>query len=322
MKLLKYKYIIILLVLLSITSFFLLSQTYEPPTDNWLYNARGAAVLYYNTDDNTFYPVQGDTITGGLNVKIVNPLESNGAIPVNVQDQNSRTFDVYFGQTIGTPTTLTTDAVIDSYSISVTTGHGILVGDKIAMFDAVGQRVYIGEALTSATNLITLDTPLNYSYASASTVVARRTIELNVNGSSIRQIFTIANPINVEVDITRILFQIITDTAPEMTDFGDITNGLTGGIVLRVKNGRNINYWNLKTNGELINLMYDVTVYDALVPGLGSYGLGARLTYAGQDKHGVTIRLAIDDTLQLIVQDDLTSLLSFRMIATGHEVVD
>ena len=60
----KFLTIIILIVL----SFSVFSQTYTPNNSNWLYNVRGAAILYYNTDDSTFYPVQGDTTSGGLTV--------------------------------------------------------------------------------------------------------------------------------------------------------------------------------------------------------------------------------------------------------------
>ena len=57
------KFLIIFILTLSLSVF---AQTYKPNNSNWLYNARGAAILYYNTDDSTFYPVQGDTAIGGL----------------------------------------------------------------------------------------------------------------------------------------------------------------------------------------------------------------------------------------------------------------
>lgn len=57
------KFLIIFILALSFSAF---AQTYKPNNSNWLYNARGAAILYYNTDDSTFYPVQGDTSTGAF----------------------------------------------------------------------------------------------------------------------------------------------------------------------------------------------------------------------------------------------------------------
>ena len=51
---------------------------------------------------------------------IISPLESNGAIPINIQDQHTNAFDLFFSQDVGAATTLTTDAVEDAFSISVT----------------------------------------------------------------------------------------------------------------------------------------------------------------------------------------------------------
>lgn len=254
-----------------------------------------------------------------IKVQIISPVESNGAIPVNIQDQTTRTGDTYFSQAIGAITTLQADATIDEYSINVTTGHGILVEEMLALFDSQGQRVYFGEVLTSGTNIITLDTPLNYNYNSSSTSISRRTIELNVDGSTTRQTFRITNPTNSSLDITRILFSMYTTGQPKLDEFGDLSS-LNRGIIFRVVNGINVNYFNVKENGDFVGLMHDVTFYDTTKQ--GTNGLGGRLTYGGQDKHGVVIRLDQGGTLEIIVQDDLTNLLKFRMVATFHEVTD
>lgn len=39
-----------------------------------------------------------------------------------------------------------------------------------------------------------------------------------------------------------------------------------------------------------------------------------------QDKHGVAIRLEADESLEIIVQDSLTSLTAFSVVAEGHVV--
>jgi len=252
-------------------------------------------------------------------VKIVAPLESNGAVPVNIQDQHTRALDVFFSQVVGTPTTLTTDTIEDSYTISVTTGHGILVGDQLVIYDVAADRLFVGGVLASSTNVITLDTPINFTYHSSHSVVVRSTKELNVDGSTTRQVFQVAPPIQSDIDITRIMFQMTTTDFPEMNKFGDLT-ALTRGLVLRVVNGIKVNYFNVKSNGELVNLMYDVNFYEAAKHGVN--GLGGRMTYAGAGKHGVTIRLKQGDALQVIIQDDLSSLVSFKMIAAGHIVED
>ena len=50
----------------------------------------------------------------------------------------------------------------------------------------------------------------------------------------------------------------------------------------------------------------------------GTYGVKGRLTFGGQNKLGVVIQLGIDEDLEMIVQDDLTGLVDFRVVAEGH----
>ncbi|GAG07260.1 unnamed protein product, partial [marine sediment metagenome] len=162
-------------------------------------------------------------------------------------------------------------------------------------------------------------------YPTATTSVIRSTKDMNVDGSVTRKTFAITPPVDIEIDVTRIMFQMITTGFPELNMFGDIVGasppfGLFRGVVFRVVNGKNVNYFNAKQNSDLALLMYDVKEYEAAKHGVN--GIGGRLTYSGQSKHGVTIRLALGDTLEIIIQDDLTSLLKFRMLAAFHEVED
>jgi len=255
-----------------------------------------------------------------IKVKIVAPLESNGAVPINIQDQHSPALDLYFSQFIS-DLTLQENVTVGDYDINLTTGHGVVAGNQIEFIDNVNGRGFLVEAVTSGVNIVTVDRPIpnNVSYLNGEGSSSTR--ELNVDGSGTPQIFTISPPLDVEIDITRVMFQMITDSAPSFDTFGDLT-GLTNGIILRIVNGRINNLWNVKTNGEMVNLMYDVSFYSATNPGQGVYGLGGRLTYGGQNKHGVTLRIAQGESIQVIVQDDLTDLVSFEMIGAGHVVTD
>ena len=97
---------------------------------------------------------------------------------------------------------------------------------------------------------------------------------------------------------------------------------LTYGIQVRknITGGDYVNYWNAKFNGEIALVCYDFT-YASKAPA-GSFGLRFRNSYGGQAKHGVTIRLDPGDTLEVLVQDDLTDLEEFHMMAQGHLVTD
>ncbi|GAF92241.1 unnamed protein product, partial [marine sediment metagenome] len=66
---------------------------------------------------------------------------TNGAQDVNISDQHSRTGDVYFSQIVGVPSTLLVAGAIDSYTITMSPGHGIVAGDQLVVFDSVSGRV-------------------------------------------------------------------------------------------------------------------------------------------------------------------------------------
>lgn len=263
---------------------------------------------------------------GAYRVSVASPLESNGAIPVNVQDQTTVPFDFFFVQDKGVPTTVNVETAVDDNSVTVASSAGCLVGDYFGMFNADNasdNRSYFGTILSIAGNVLTLDTPIDFAFQVGDTA-ACFTRELNVTG-------TVSNPeyFAVEVgpnatqsiDITRIMVSMTTDTVPNLVKFGDL-DALTNGLVLRRINGRTNNIWNIKTNGELANLCFDYDPYVATNPQQGENGAKFRYTFAGQDKHGVAVRLEPGDKLEAIVQDDLSGLLGFRIIAEGHFVTD
>lgn len=251
------------------------------------------------------------------------PGESNGAIPVNIQDQHTPAFDAPFSQVVAAPTTLAANAVENTWSIEVTTGHTFVAGDRILLQDIPAGRAMYGVVVSIAgANTVNLDAPTNWKYAAATTRVLEIASDLNVSGAVTRQSFFVGTSVEgKELDITRILFQMTLTDLPEFSDFGDIAGGLSRGIMCRVVNGEYINLFNLKSNADMALLMYDVSVYEE-TKAFSVNGIAGRLTYGGQDKHGVTIRLAQDEVLEVIIQDDLTSLLSFHMSASGHVVTD
>ena len=108
-------------------------------------------------------------------------------------------------------------------------------------------------------------------------------------------------------------------TAPNLALFGNLTE-LTNGVVLRRVDGETNNFWNVKSNRDIGNIAYDLTIRLASNPQQGENGILARYTFAGQDKHGVAVRLNPGDSLQLLIQDDLTGLDAFNIIAEGHYV--
>ena len=117
---------------------------------------------------------------------------------------------------------------------------------------------------------------------------------------------------SIVVDITRIMGTIIDGVAMDDGKFGGI-DALTNGIVLRLNNGVISNHWNAKTNGDLGLICFD-SAYTEKAPA-GENGFRFRNTYAGPSKHGVTLRLGVGEILEILVQDNLTALTDFQMMA-------
>ena len=122
-----------------------------------------------------------------------------------------------------------------------------------------------------------------------------------------------------ETDITRMIITCTATSTIDLSKFGDLP-ALIRGIVFRKVNGSKENIFNAKTNADIANIMYDFTVYDSSNPAQGLDGFTARLTFAGQSKLGVSLRVAQDENLEMLIQDDLTGLDSLSVILEGHRV--
>jgi hypothetical protein len=256
-----------------------------------------------------------------VNVNITSPIESNGAVPVNIQDQHTTALDLRFIQAQGAPTTLAAAAAPEDTTIDLASAVGFVANNVVGLFSTTGIFYFGRQVGAPVGNTITLDTPIDKDFQIGDNVV-RALDNMAVNGAAATQIFQIG-PVGagtgVEIDITRILGIIVDEVAMDDGKFGGIA-ALTNGVVLRQNNDVISNIWNVKTNGDFGLLCYD-TAYTDRAPG-GENAIRFRNTYAGQDKHGVTIRLEAGDTLEVLIQDDLSALTSFHMMAQGHVVTD
>ncbi len=246
------------------------------------------------------------------------PGESNGAIPVNIQDQHTQALDLHFIQVQESATTLTVQADPGDTTITVASTTGFVAGNVVGLVSGAGDFYFGKQVGAVAEQVVTLDTPIDKVFTTASSSVVTAKDQMAVNGSATTQIFEIGSPLGVAADITRITGYIQTATAMDDTKFGDLA-ALTNGVVLRVNGTEIDNVWNVKTNGEIGLLCFDSALSDRAPA--GSFGLRFRNSYAGPAKHGVTLRLASGDTLEILIQDNLTGLESFRMMAQGHVVL-
>ncbi len=244
------------------------------------------------------------------------PVDELGQLSVNVHDQKTRAFDFFFGR-LDNVTTLSAQADPEDLTLTLTSTTGFTDGKSAAVFADVDD-FYIGKQIGApAGSVITVDTPVDIVLANASAVAAVTT-NMAVDGSVTTQIFQIGptGPGSTAVtDVTRVLGHILDSTAMDDGKFGGIT-ALTNGVVFRKNDGVITNYWNVKTNADLALICYDFR-YSDKAPG-GQYGCNFRNTYAGQHNHGVILELLPGEFLEILIQDDLTGLDEFIMMAQGH----
>ena len=262
----------------------------------------------------------------GNGVYILSPLESNGAIPVNIQDQHTDAIIFKFNK-IDASTTIAANALIDTRRIKLTSMDSVSVGDYLIAFNPDSLRFYKGNVLSISVDTVTMDSPLDWTMPAGTFIDITQTNLAVIGGpGDSTKVFGLRgvspSPVGESVDITRIIFSCQTVDAVDLSKFGDIEGGLTNGIVLRVRNDRYYNIFNVKTNAELAGILYDWQPQLATNPSQGQDGFIARLTFGGQNKVGVTIRLDPGEDLELLVQDDLSSITLLEIIAEGHIVTD
>lgn len=249
--------------------------------------------------------------------------EADPFVPVQdvaLQDQTTPPIIMPFHRDTNS-TTLAADGVIGQRTFTVADPTGFTVGKDFSVFCIPGSRFYRGEITGVAGSVITVDSPIDFVYLSGDQATASDS-HITANGSVTPVVYRLRSAppgLPLVGDITRLIFVMDTTEAPDLDKFGDLTL-LTNGIVVRkkVNGGGYQNIFNAKSNGDLAKIMYDLDFFDALK--FGNHGVKGRLTFGGQNKIGVVIRLEDQDDLELIVQDDLSTLVDFQVIAEGHVV--
>lgn len=237
---------------------------------------------------------------------------------VNITRCKPKPADIRLARTISITAKLAAIPVVDSYTIELEPGHGFITTDFIALLmQPDGPELWFGEVLNVVVNTLTVDTPINFPYEPDYTTVIESTINMNVNGSVTPVIFGVTNLFTIPVTAIRFIFHMTDASVMDDSMFGGLP-ALTRGLVARKRlaNGNYTNYWNVKTNGRFAEIAYDTQYADKAPAGV--YGFSCRLTYGGDTKHGTPISLRHMEAIQLIVQDDLTGLLSFGVTVQGY----
>lgn len=165
---------------------------------------------------------------------------------------------------------------------------------------------------------LTLALPISAEYTTAASICLQ---DCNLNydcSTTEREYFITPDGLSeeTEFDITRMIVSMYHDSAGDDGLFGNLTK-LTKGVYIHYSDGIGLNLFNMRENADLRTAGYDVA-YTARSGGQGSYGTASRITFGGQDKCGVVIRLIGEDHLSAHVRDDLSDLDYFRIQLQGH----
>jgi hypothetical protein len=235
-----------------------------------------------------------------------------------IEDETTPPVIAFFTQSKAL-TSLANPASIGDTDVEVVSATGLVVGQHFTIFNIDSQRFYFSKILVIASTTISLDTPLDFAFPAGSFVDAGIE-DMSVDGSSTTQIFALrggGQGIEIEFDCTRIIIQCKTATAGTLAEFGDLA-ALVKGLVFRRIDGEFKNIFNVKTNGDIANIAFDFEFFTAA--GQGQDGFAARLTFAGQNKMGTTLRIGPGEDLQMLVQDNLVGLDDLTIIAEGSLV--
>ena len=241
-----------------------------------------------------------------------------GALNVHDADVHNIPVNEYFSRFLGISDPLAIAAAVGDTQVTVTDGTKFAVGDWIGNVTTPTESIY-KQITVIVGNLITLDGPLDNAYP-VGKIINTFSIDMNVVG-------TLAIPISYKFipatgqiwHIVRFLFSMVHGSAGDLGLFGNLSP-LINGAVLRGYNGASgtfRTFMNIKDNADMKNNMYDIE-FDTRSGGGGVYGTSGR----GSIKIGTGAVPKLDgdngDYFEILIQDDLSGLDSFRMKVQGH----
>lgn len=205
------------------------------------------------------------------------------------------------GRNVSGILTLTEDTITGTNYIIIDEGSWA-IGDTIQLV-MIG-RYYKGQVVAINGNNLTMDTPLDWNF----TVAGTQAFEFDLNMARDGSVTPLHYPLgpvasNIESYISRIIFHCVDDADGDDTKFCG-GPALEKGIIFKYSGARDFNIFNIKTNGDLAKLAYDLTYHDKA--GGGLYAVSSRLTFASDSKMGTYLRLSNESYVEFIVQDDLT----------------
>lgn len=244
-------------------------------------------------------------------------------IDVFIQDQSTKSLSLFLGNILD-DVTVVTNLVKDVEVIDIeTTGVVPVVGNFICLQeDGNITQVEITTVTPIAGNQYTagISIPIDYPYTVAGGCTLLD-VNFNKDGSVTEVEFMVAPKAGSKWDMTRMIISMVLSSSGDDGLFGNISP-LTNGMYIRKEDGADSqNLYNAKENSDFAVEGFDIA-YPIRSGGGGSNGMRSRISFNGQDKRGVVIRLDGDknERFKCVVRDNLTGINKFRIKVQGHVV--
>lgn len=294
------------------------------PNNRWLIRILAAVERLNSGSAPAKAQIYGDSGSGLLYPIKVDAENGVAALAVNVQDQTTKAVFIPFHYHTGNTFTLTAPAQAGDWTIDVSPGHGLVVGDPVATGN--NNNWYYGNVVGVALNTITLDQVINIDYP-AGQQFEELVENLAVNGAVNRVESHIYSVPGIDIDLTGIHILINSGGQPDDSLFGDLA-ALTRGISLRKLNGLTGEYFNMGTarnNGAMALFTGGLVTYTDK-GGAGTYTTLVDARF--REQWGVALRLRGStaggytpngrDEIHMVIQDDLTGLNFMYILGIGH----
>lgn len=240
-----------------------------------------------------------------------------------IQDQSSDRISLFLAKIVGLVDSMSgANKDADTFNV-VTDGYVPLVGEFICMQEAgkISQEEIIAVTPVAGDEYtVKISVPLDYDYTSAGSC-SIQDVDMNVDGSVTDQSYEVGPRDNYSWDITRLMVSMVLTTAGDDGKFGNLVSLPVGQYFRKEDSDNSQNLFSVKENSDFRIEGYDVN-YVTRSGGGGSYGMAARITFGGQDKSGVVIRLngITHDTFKTVIRDNLNSIVKYRIKVQGHIV--
>lgn len=239
---------------------------------------------------------------------------SKGAMNIHNKHVHTRPVSSFFHRHVGAVETLTVASVKNDTQITVSNAAAWVVDDRLDITNAGDSEPTEPEIVDIASNVVTLDRPLNFAWPVGTQV---QKIDENMNAVTVPTSFRVTIPNDESWHVETIILNMIMGSAGDDTTFGDLTR-LTNGLLIRAYDGELDQYYTLanwKSNGEIAFNM--VTQYNDKAGG-GKFGFNGQGNILGRTGAVIQLRGWEGDFMEIATQDDLSGLDGFRIKLLGH----